>query len=104
VLSPKPSSIRHHRRKLNYPHIFPIMKAILVFLVLIESAIGGRFERAGIPGCAVDNCARAVTGSSGGTATVAHHKVDCTSFMQVITYTIAVRVFDGLIILPLHVR
>jgi hypothetical protein len=80
------------------------MKTILIFLVVTESAIGGRFERSGIPDCAIDNCARAVTGSSGGTATVAHHKVDCTSFMQVITYTIAVRVFDGLIILPLHVR
>ena len=51
----------------------PIMKAVLFALAFAGTAIGS--------GCNADNCARAVTGTRLGPASISAHRSDCSSFM-----------------------
>ncbi|KAH8781884.1 hypothetical protein BGZ57DRAFT_853064 [Hyaloscypha finlandica] len=64
------------------------MRPTLILLTIASLAFGNLiFERNnGPPGCNADNCARAVTGTRNGPATVYSHQADCKSFMQVTKY------------------
>jgi hypothetical protein len=60
------------------------MKPGLILLALVGTALSGLVERnTDNDNCNADNCARAVTGTRLGAASVAAHQADCTSFMLV---------------------
>jgi hypothetical protein len=59
-----------------------IMRPTLVLLALASLAFGNLIPK-DQNGCNADNCARAVTGTRDGPATVYEHQQDCKSFMQV---------------------
>jgi hypothetical protein len=61
------------------------MKAAF-FLLQLTAVMAGMINQRNTPVCDNDNCARAVTGTRLGTATVAAHKADCSSFMKVTTH------------------
>ncbi|PMD17627.1 hypothetical protein NA56DRAFT_661922 [Hyaloscypha hepaticicola] len=58
------------------------MRPTLILLALTSLAFGNLIPKDD-NGCNADNCARAVTGTRDGPATVAAHQADCKSFMQV---------------------
>jgi hypothetical protein len=64
------------------------MRPTLILFALVSLAFGNLIWERGVEkrGCNADNCARAVTGTRNGHATVLAHEADCKSFQQVTVF------------------